>query len=36
MTVPGVGPIVALNFIATVDDAGRFAKANRRNARRLG
>jgi len=27
MTVPGVGPIVALNFIATVDDAGRFAKA---------
>ncbi len=27
MTVPGVGPIVALGFIATVDDAGRFAKA---------
>ena len=27
MTVPGVGPIVALNFIATVDDASRFAKA---------
>ena len=27
MTVPGVGPIVALNFIATVDDAGRFARA---------
>ena len=27
MTIPGVGPIVALNFIATVDDAGRFAKA---------
>jgi transposase len=26
-TVPGVGPIVALSFIATVDDAGRFAKA---------
>ncbi len=27
MTVPGVGAIVALNFIATVDDARRFAKA---------
>ena len=27
MTVPGVGPIVALSFIATVDDASRFAKA---------
>jgi transposase len=27
MTVPGVGPIVALSFIATVDDAARFAKA---------
>ena len=27
MTVPGVGPIVALNFIATIDDVGRFAKA---------
>jgi len=27
MTVPGVGPIVALNFIATVDDAGRFTRA---------
>jgi len=27
MTVPGVGPIVALNFIAVVDDAGRFARA---------
>ena len=27
MTVPGVGPIVALNFIAAIDDAGRFAKA---------
>ena len=27
MTVPGVGPIVALSFIATVDTAGRFAKA---------
>ena len=24
---PGVGPIVALGFIATVDDAGRFTKA---------
>ena len=27
MTVPGVGPMVALNFIATIDDAKRFAKA---------
>lgn len=27
MTVPGVGPIVALSFIATVDDAGRFKKS---------
>ena len=27
MTVPGVGPIVALSFIATVDDVGRFAGA---------
>jgi transposase len=27
MTVPGVGPIVALNFIAAVDDVGRFARA---------
>jgi transposase len=27
MTVPGVGPMVALGFIATVDDAGRFARA---------
>ena len=27
MTVPGVGPIVALNFIAAIDDVGRFAKA---------
>ncbi len=27
MTVPGVGPMVALRFIATVDDAGRFARA---------
>ena len=27
MTVPGVGPIVALSFIAAVDDAGRFARA---------
>lgn len=26
MTIPGVGPIVALNFIALVDDAGRFRK----------
>ena len=28
MTVPGVGPIVALNFIAVIDDAGRFARAS--------
>jgi transposase len=27
MTVPGVGPMVALRFIATVDDAGRFGRA---------
>lgn len=27
MTVPGVDPIVALSFIATVDDAARFAKS---------
>ena len=27
MTVPGVGAIVALSFIATVDDASRFTKA---------
>lgn len=27
MTVPGVGPIVSLNFIAAVDDVGRFARA---------
>jgi len=27
MTVSGVGPIVALSFIATVDDASRFAKS---------
>ncbi len=27
MTVPGVGPIVALSFIATIDDAARFAKS---------
>lgn len=27
MTVPGVGPIVALSFIATVDDVGRFRKS---------
>ena len=26
-TVPGVGPIVALNFIATIDDATRFRRA---------
>lgn len=28
MTVPGVGSIVALNFIAAIDDAGRFARAS--------
>lgn len=28
MTVPGVGPIVALNFIAAIDDAERFARAS--------
>lgn len=28
MTVPGVGPIVALSFIALVDDAGRFRRAS--------
>ena len=27
MTVPGVGPIVALAYIATIDDATRFPKA---------
>ena len=27
MTVPGVGPVVALSFIATLDDAGRFKKS---------
>lgn len=27
MTIPGVGPIVALSFIALVDDASRFRKA---------
>jgi len=28
MTVPGVGPIVSLSFIALVDDAGRFRRAS--------
>ncbi len=28
MTIPGVGPIVSLNFIALVDDADRFRKAS--------
>jgi transposase len=28
MTIPGVGPIVALSFIALVDDASRFRKAS--------
>ncbi len=27
MTVPGVGPVTALAFAATIDDAGRFAKS---------
>ena len=27
MTVPGVGPIVALAYIATLDDAARFKKS---------
>ena len=27
MTVPGVGPLVALNFIATIDDANRFRRS---------
>ena len=27
MTVPGVGPVVALSFIATLDDAARFKKS---------
>lgn len=27
MTVPGVGPVTALSFAATIDDAGRFAKS---------
>lgn len=28
MTVPGVGPIIALRFLAAVDDIGRFANAH--------
>lgn len=28
MTVPGVGPIVALSFMATIDDAARFSKSS--------
>jgi transposase len=28
MTVPGVGPIVSLNFIAAIDDVGRFARVS--------
>jgi len=28
MTVPGVGPIVALNFVALIDDASRFKKTS--------
>jgi transposase len=27
MSVPGVGPIVSLSFIAAIDDASRFARA---------
>ena len=27
MTVPGVGPVVALNFVALVDDPSRFRRA---------
>jgi len=27
MTIPGVGPIVSLSFIALVDDANRFRKS---------
>ena len=27
MTVPGVGPVVALSFAATLDDPGRFRRA---------
>ena len=27
MTVPGVGPVVALSYIATLDDAGRFRRS---------
>jgi transposase len=30
MTVPGIGPIIALAFVATIDDPARFAKS--RNA----
>jgi transposase len=28
MTLPAVGPLVALNFIATVDDASRFRRSS--------
>jgi transposase len=28
MTIPGVGPIVALNFISVIDDANRFQKTS--------
>ena len=28
MTVPGVGPVTAMRFAATVDDVGRFADAH--------
>lgn len=28
MTIPGVGPIVALNFIAVIDNADRFSKTS--------
>ena len=28
MSVPGVGPLVALSFVAAIDDVGRFARAS--------
>lgn len=28
MTIPGVGPIVSLSFVALVDDPGRFGKSS--------
>jgi transposase len=32
MTIPGVGPVNALSFIALVDDAGRFSWASATHA----